>query len=257
MNRQHISKLLVWCLALMPVVGVLGWVAPVAQDPAYHAFADTRAWAGVPNAADVLSNVPFLLVGVAGLIVLYGRHAPVFMVPAERRAFVVFFAGLLLVAGGSGWYHLAPDNTRLVWDRLPMTLAFMGITAAIISEHVDSRLGGRLLPLLLLAGIASVWWWAWTEAQGHGDLRPYGLVQFYPFVLIVALLIARPSRYTRSHDYWVVMGWYVLAKIFEYLDAPVFDATGWVSGHTLKHLAGAMAGLWVLRMLVRRDLSAS
>ena len=42
----------------------LGLLDPIPQDLAYHNFADTRALFGLPNAYDVLSNIPFLLVGV-------------------------------------------------------------------------------------------------------------------------------------------------------------------------------------------------
>jgi hypothetical protein len=50
------------------------------------------------------------------------------------------------------------------------------------------------------------------------------------------------------------VGFYVLAKILETGDRQIFALTGHtVSGHTLKHLAAAMAGYWMLRMLRRRE----
>jgi hypothetical protein len=44
----------------------------------------------------------------------------------ERWLYLVMFAGLSLTAFGSGYYHLAPDNARLVWDRIAIMMVFMG-----------------------------------------------------------------------------------------------------------------------------------
>ena len=39
-----------------------------------------------------------------------------------------------MVAIGSSYYHWKPSNSRLVWDRLPMTVGFMSLVAVVISE---------------------------------------------------------------------------------------------------------------------------
>ena len=132
-----------------------------------------------------------------------------------------------------------------------MTIAFMAVVAAMIAERISVRAGLWLLPVLVLVGMSSVLQWYLSELRGAGDLRFYATVQAYSvlFLLIVLLL---PPRYTRSSDLAIVAGFYVLAKVLEILDKPVFELGHIVSGHTLKHLAAATAGYWILRMLQKR-----
>jgi len=225
----------------------------IPQPQSYHAFADQRRWLGIPNFGDVASNLLFALGGAWGLIFMFGqRGAERFIDPRERWAYVFVFLGLLLTAVGSSFYHLAPDNARLVWDRLSMTLAFMGLVSAMISERVGVRAGLYLLPVLLLIGAGSVILWWHSEARGAGDLRPYAAVQVYS-VLVLPILLLLPPRYTRSWDFAVVFGFYVLAKGFEVADRQIFSIDQHtISGHTLKHLAAGAAGFWILVMLQNR-----
>ena len=235
------------------VVIASAMLAPrVAQPLSYHDFADQRGWLGIPNFGDVASNVGFAIVGVWGLIVLLARsERALFVDGRERWLYVVAFAGMILVAIGSSYYHLAPDNARLVWDRLPMTIVFMSLVAAMIAERISVRAGLLILPLLLLLGFASVWQWHLSELRGAGDLRFYAAVQVYAIVALLVILLL-PPKYTRSSDLLVVVGFYALAKLLETFDRAVFSAGHLVSGHTLKHLAAAAAGWWILRMLVKR-----
>jgi hypothetical protein len=175
-----------------------------------------------------------------------------------KLPFVVCFAGVVLTAFGSSWYHWSPSNATLVWDRLPMTLGFMGLLAAVIAEQLSERVGLAALAPLLIAGVASVFYWQYTEQAGAGDLRPYLLVQFGPLPLIPLLITLFPKRYTHTERWYVIIGWYAAAKVFEGLDASIFAATaGLVSGHTLKHLAAAWACYEIVRMLnVRRPICA-
>jgi hypothetical protein len=225
------------------------WHGPIAQDQAYHAFADGRSLFGIPNAADTLSNLAFLLVGLWGLRWLRASRMrpPAVATPDELIAWSVLFASLALTGLGSAWYHLAPDDARLAWDRLPMAFAFASLFVVVFSERIETpRLRWLLAPALVLAA-ASVAWWSWT-----GDLRPYAFVQFYCIVALPLLVWLFPSRYTRRWDYWVLIGVYLAAKLAEQFDAAVFDATGVVSGHTLKHLLAAAGGAWLSRMLALR-----
>ncbi len=227
-------------------------VPRIPQPLSYHQFADQRAWLGVPNYGDVVSNLAFLIAGIWGLIVAAKQSiAAVFIEPAERWPYVTLFAGLILTAAGSSYYHLAPDNSRLVWDRLPMTMVFMSLVAAIVMERVNVRAGLILLPVLLLAGIASVIQWHLSELRGAGDLRFYGAVQMYA-VLVVLLALFMQPRYTRTYDLAIMGAFYVAAKAFELADRAVFSAGHIVSGHTLKHIAAAGAGFWIVRMLTKR-----
>jgi hypothetical protein len=239
-------------LASAAVAGAAALALPrIPQDPAYHAFADARAWAGVPHAADVLSSLLFAAVGVAGLLGVAGGRAR-FSDRRERAVWLAFFASVALVGPGSAFFHLAPSNATLVWDRLPMAAGFCALLAAIVAERMGPAAGARSLVPLVAAGVLSVVYWHLTEARGAGDLRPYAFVQFYPLVAVPLLFALFPARYTRRADWLVALGLYAAAKVAEAGDAPVFRATGFVSGHTLKHVLAA-AGIAVLvRMLVRR-----
>ncbi len=232
------------------VVAVFVFVPPFPQPQWYHDFADQRAWLGVPNFLDVVSNVLFLIVGAAGLARL---PSGIFSGSHERWPFGVFFTGLIFTALASGWYHLEPVDARLAGDRLAMTIAFSGFASAVMTERMGLRCGLATLLALLIAGPVSVLYWAASEAAGAGDLRAYGLVQFTPMLFIPLLLWLMPARYTRSGDLLVVLALYALAMALEWLDRPVFELTGNVSGHTLKHLIAALAGYVLLRhMLLRR-----
>ena len=225
------------------VVLVLG-LPPIAQDLAYHDFADRRSFAGIPNAFDVLSNLPFLFVGWLGL--RFCLHADL---GSMRTAWGVFFVGVALVSAGSAWYHWNPGNPTLVWDRLPMTVAFMGVFVALLGERIDDRLGQWLLVPAVIAGALSVLVWARTD-----DLRFYAWVQFAPLLILPVVLALFPSRYTRQAYLGYALGWYVLAKLMEFLDAAIFSVTaGAFSGHTLKHLSAAAACYCVLLMLRERQ----
>jgi hypothetical protein len=244
-------------LLLTGVVAVAFSLLPrIPQPQAYHLFADRRGFLGIPNFGDVVSNVPFGVIGIWGLLFLLrsspNEQAGRFLDSRERWPYVLVFIGLLLTAFGSSYYHLSPNNARLVWDRLPMTIAFMAMVAAIIAERISLRAGLWLLPLLLLVGMGSVLQWYASEARSAGDLRFYAAVQTYS-ALILLLALVFPKRYTRTSDLAVVVGFYALAKALESLDKPIFAMGQIVSGHTLKHLAAAAAGYWILRMLQERQ----
>jgi Ceramidase len=240
------------------VVGLLGLTAldPIPQSAEYHRFADTRALLGIPNFNDVTSNAAFVVVGILGVWVVAGkRQGAIFAEPSDARPYLAFFIGVALVSVGSAYYHWAPSNDRLLWDRLPMSIAFMAFCSAIIADRIDSRAGNIwLLPVLIGSGVASLVYWNWTESLGRGDLRFYGFVQFYPMIAIPAVCLLFPEyRYLSGRCIAAVAGWYALSKILEYFDREVFDLLSHsVSGHTLKHLAAATAALVVARSLLAR-----
>ena len=248
----------VWFIVGFAVTGIIaaGFLPPIPQDPAYHHFADRRGLAGIPNALNVLSNAPFILVGALGWAFLLRqgqqRHDGPLTDRWERTAFLILFAGIGLTGFGSTYYHQAPDTLTLFWDRLPMTIVLMSLLAITVGERIGVPAGRRLLPVLLAAGAGSVVYWIRGELRGAGDLRAYGLVQFLALLAIPLMLFLFPPRYTRAGDLFAALGWYALAKIFEALDAQVFAVGGVVSGHTLKHLAAAAAMYWILRMVKRR-----
>ncbi len=252
---RQIRILLIIGLSVV-AAGIVHFLPPLAQNPAYHNFADQREIWGVPNLFNVISNAPFVLVGVLGLFFLL-RNGPTdtagpFLDCRERTPFLMLFAGVCLTGFGSAYYHLAPSNATLFWDRLPMTTVFMSLFAAVIAERISIRAGQRLLPPLLAAGIGSVVYSQMRELTGGGDLRFYFLVQFFPLLAIPLMLLLFPPKYTRSGGLFWLVGLYALAKIFELLDAQLFAQGGFVSGHTLKHLLSAMAAYEILRMLKSR-----
>jgi len=255
--------------ALAALLLGMAWLPPLPQSSAFHDFAVTRTRWGIPHFDDVVSNLGFLLVGLWGLVWLLRvhRHWPgrgpgrPFLTRVETWPYLVFFGALILVASGSAYYHWAPDHGRLYWDRLAMTIAFMSLFAAILSERLGTwldpwfgmRFTALVLPLLILLGMAAATHWAWSEARGAGDLRLYLLSQAIPLGIGSLLILLYPSPYTRGGDLLAAAGWYLLALAAEQLDHEVFALTGgWLSGHTLKHLLAALAGYWVLRMLQRR-----
>ena len=226
------------------------------QPVAYHDFADHRAMLGVANFIDVASNAGFLLAGIAGIAVVF-RSGTAFEYRAERWPYAIFFLGMLMTAAGSAYYHLAPDNERLFWDRLPMTVAFMSLIAAQVVDRISVRGGLALLGPMLLAGAASVLYWIATERAGAGNVIPYGVLQGYSVVMLLLLAVLFRSRYTQGRDIYWVFAAYLAAKLLEALDRPLLQLGELVSGHSLKHLAAAFGGLIVCRMLWRRRLEGA
>lgn len=219
---NHPRVAAVFALVLIAAAVLYG---PIVQPAGYHAFADQRTLWGIARFADVVSNLGFLLVGLWGL---------------SRRSTLehtVFCAAIALTAFGSAWYHLAPDDQRLIWDRMPIALACAALLAA--SLRAAYRIGTALMPLIL-AGIASVLWWTYS-----GDLRPYLLIQLAPLVLIPALQWECRADGATRRAFGLAILLYVLAKVCELADGAILAAIDVVSGHTLKHSL-ATAAAWVL-----------
>jgi hypothetical protein len=257
-------------LAIGGGAGFLLWKhGPIPQPESYHAFADTRTLWRVPNGANVLSNVFFLLIGWLGLAFLTrgptrdpdgpfrpGAHTA-FESLRERPAYVLFFFGVMLTAAGSSYYHLKPSTTRLFWDRLPMAIAFTSLFAAVIAERISVYWSRMLLIPLVFVGIGSVVHWRLSEQEGHGDLRVYLFVQLFPMVALPLIMLLFRARYSRGSELFVVVVLYGVAKAFEQLDAGIWALTQHqVSGHTLKHILAAFATYFVLDMLKKRGRAA-
>jgi hypothetical protein len=224
-------------LALLPLL------PPFEQPAQYHAFADARAYLGIPGFLNVVSNAAFLVVGVAGLDLCLRRKTG-----GAALSWLTFFVGVTIVAFGSTYYHWGPDDATLFWDRLPMTIAFVALFIAVLIEHGTVSAERKLLAVALVVGVFSVAWWRLT-----GDLKLYGWVQFAPFAAITLVLAMYPGRY--SGRWWLALGFlfYALAKATELTDAWLFEATSrTISGHTLKHLLAALAPMCVYWMLRTR-----
>lgn len=238
-------------LVISMIVAVFVFSDAIPQDPAYHEFSDTRRLLGVANFWNVASNLPFLVVGAAGLVYVH-RYSNEVCVSELETAYRVFFAGVLLTAFGSAYYHLAPANETLVWDRLPMTIGFSALITIIIAEFVSPHAARRLLLPLLIVGFASVEYWVWTEARGVGDLRPYAIVQFLPMLLIPVVLLSFRPAIGKARYFWWMLLWYALAKFFEFYDGAIFGLGLLISGHSIKHVAAAMTPAVLLYSLAQR-----
>ena len=228
---------------------------PLAQPMAYHDFADQRPMVGVPHALNVLSNWPFVIVGVLGITFLgseRSRRPGTFLDPVERLPYWIFFIGLVLTGIGSAYYHANPTNETLTWDRMFLAVTFMALFTAMLAERVHIWCARYLLWPIVLLGAASVVYWQFTERMGAGDLRPYFAVQFFPLLMLPILLVFCPARYTGTADLLAMLLSYGLAKALELLDREVYTGSGFVSGHTLKHLVAGLAAGFVLLMLMRR-----
>jgi hypothetical protein len=250
---QHVPRLLLALYAALALIG-FQFVPPLPQEAAYHQFADTRAWLGVPNFANVTSNAALLLAGAWGLVALGARAgATAFRHPYERGLYAIFFGAVLLTAFGSTYYHAAPDDAGLCWDRLPLGLALTALPAVLIAERIALSGADRaLLGLWLLIGPASVIYWYAGESVGQGDLRPFFLL--HGFVLVLPpLLMGLPSPYTHARSYVAAYLVYLAAMAGEFMDRAIYGLGAIVSGHTLKHLLMGVAVILLARMLnVRR-----
>ena len=252
------ARFRLWLLGVLSVAMLLiaGLAPSVPQPVEYHQFADQRELFGIPSLFNVVSNVGFLLVGIAGVLFVTRsgrtRRNSAFVDPRERWPYLVLFASVAMTSFGSAYYHLAPDNDRLMWDRLPMAVAITALVAATLTERVSVRAGLQLLPLLVMLGAGSVLYWNWSEQQGSGNLNFYIVVQFYSILVIILLTKLFPSLYTRGADIYAVLGWYALAKAAEMADQQIYDLGNLVSGHTAKHLLATVGAYWILRTLLRR-----
>ena len=239
-------------LAILLTIALL---PPLPDPKVFLRLVDTRSFLGIPNFLNVVSNIPFLLVGCWGLWFLAraGNNGKTFEDARERWPYLVAFLAVTLTCFGSTYYHLAIDPGGLFWDRLPMAAGFMALLSAVIVERISIRLGLRLLLPLVVLGIASVLYWRWGLLDTPGNILPYALVQYGSLAAILFICATRPSRYTRGAHTAGVIGIYGLAKVAEVLDAQVYALGEIVSGHTLKHLIAAFAIYWLLRMLRLRS----
>mgnify|MGYP001942486041 CR=1 FL=1 len=234
MKNNKRGLILLLLLALVSIGAILQ-MDPIVQDENYHQFSDENTLFGIPNFWNVISNLPFILVGLLGYKKLkLGAHS--------KWKYQLLFAGIALVGLGSGYYHWMPSSETLVWDRLPMTITFMTLFAIIISEFVSVEWGNKLTIPLIILGFGSILYWRYSPS---GDLRPYALVQFYPLLAIPIILTHFKSKFSNTSGYWYLLLAYVLAKFCEHFDQQIHDSLSLISGHSLKHIFAA-AGLYCL-----------
>jgi hypothetical protein len=251
MNTHKIRILILVAVSIAALI-VLFFAGRIPQDPAYHLFVDKRAIGILSNAWNVLSNIPFLLVGLYGFS-RYGNLSAY----ESKKGYLTLCMGVLLVGFGSAWYHYVPSTSSLLWDRLPMTIVFMSLFSLLLDERVLVKSKWSTLLPLLMAGIFSAIYWAWTESMGSGDLRPYILVQFLPLILVPLIIALFKSEYISNKLLILSFGFYAIAKLLENFDLEVFNFTQVVSGHSLKHLVAAAAVLCIVSAIPTQSNAAN
>jgi len=264
----------------------------VSQMLDYHYHLDTRKGSlfgiMIPNFFDVVSNVIFAVVGFIGFLeCVILLPTKILMSGSEKTSWYLFFIGFFLVSVGSAYYHWRPNNWTLVWDRLPMTFVFMAmyyISQQLFLPESEISLFGNLF----VGGLSMLIWYfslylnkgeinkvqinylgnndgtglTRPEAQKlinqvkprlRDQLLPYYVVQFYPLIVQLYMLINWPSS-AELKIYYVLPPFilYLIAKILEGADLvsdKFYKQTlkGVISGHSLKHLA---AGIGMIPMLV-------
>ncbi len=248
-RRTRLGVIAVLTLAAVAATAAL----PAMPQPIeYHAFADARAFLGIPNFADTVSNLGFLVVGVWGVVVLRRPRAGLFEHAGETFTYRVLFAATALIAAGSAYYHIEPNNETLLWDRLPMVVGFAALMAAIVGERIHPSATRPVLFVALAWGLGTLVYWWGTERAAAGNVTPYAVFQAYSILAAAAVMLLFPSRYTHGRLLLAGLALYGVAKVFETYDEAIFAVGGVVSGHTLKHLAAAAGLGLVVAMLLRR-----
>lgn len=252
LTRSELKRLTALSFAAAVTVLVVFSQAPMPQDVGYHDFIDQKTILGIKNFWNVVSNILFLFVGLYGIwsvIEIFrrsehpGHH--------ETAAWLVLFTGVFFTGFGSGWYHLNPSNDTLVWDRLPMSIGFMGLFAGVIAERISHQAYKLLLWPLVGIGVASVISWYASELRGNGDLRLYVIVQFFPILTIPLMMAIYSPKYSHSNYVLLALGLYFIAKVCEHYDQDIYQMTGgMMSGHALKHVFAAL-GCYYLVVMVK------
>lgn len=219
---------------------------PILQNQEYHNFADQINWFSIPNFWNVISNIPFVLIGALGLRKALEKNNTL----RFKSNFTFFFLGVLCTGFGSAYYHYQPNDASLVWDRLPMTVSFMSFLSIILSEFWDAKIGQKMLFPFLIAGCLSVAYWVF-----YSDLRFYLLVQFLPIILMIFILLVTKTNRNNTRYFWLILFAYIVAKFLESYDLSLYTLSNNVmSGHTLKHFAAALAAFIFYKYCCQKNI---
>ncbi|MFK7900296.1 MAG: hypothetical protein AB8B61_06025 [Cyclobacteriaceae bacterium] len=233
---------------LLFIIGLITKGA-IPQDITYHSFTDNRTLFGIPNFWDVVSNFPMFAIGLYSLIQTFKKTNAPKTILTICLPFVLSI-GIMTTGIGSAYYHWSPNNTSLVWDRLPMTLVFMPFFSLLIYDFISPKVGRTTFFLLVPLGIISVLYWYYTESIGKGDLRLYAFVQFFPILItpFIIWLFYKKKPYITHILY--TFGWYLVAKLCEHFDEAIFGSLhSFWSGHTIKHLLSAVSLVYIVKIV--------
>lgn len=199
-------------------------------------FADKRAMLGVDNAIDVLTNIGFLVVALLGLRAVAQSPAADDGDKARRLTGFITFAAVLATAFGSTWFHLNPTHETLLWDRLPMAIGFSSLVCLLIVDRISARAG-----LWMLGGLTTFALWSIYQWQYLNFATPYTALQVGSILAVLLMAWLHSKGRIANRYIWLTALGYVIAKVFEALDRPLFELTGFISGHSLKHIMAALA----------------
>ncbi|MBA3901264.1 MAG: hypothetical protein H0X62_13830 [Bacteroidetes bacterium] len=240
----------IWIIAALAILAVLGvyLMPPIPQPQEYHDFTDKRPLLGIPNFMDVVSNLPFFFIGLWGLFIINLNKNK----ENIKAIFFTIFFGFIILTFGSGYYHWNPNNHTLAYDRVAMAIIFMAFFAFIIYDYIDKNTGKFLLPWLVLIGIISVLWWYWTEVKSEGVLRLYILVQYFPVIAIPLIMVLFKNTYNYRKEVFFIYLFFIIAKLTEETDEEIYNLTGFISGHTLKHFFMAVSVVFIVLLARKR-----
>jgi putative effector of murein hydrolase LrgA (UPF0299 family) len=241
-------------LMLAAAVGLLAW-GPVTLGAAEHQYADRRIWLGLPNAFNMLVNLPLLAAGLWGW-----RATPRSTWPQElRRPLQVFHLCVMGSATLAAIYHAGPGNTGYLLSQVAMSAACVMLSVGMLAERVDARFGsarGMTAAAVSIIAIAALISFG-VVSTGTVDLRPLLLVQLLPVLLVPAGAPSLPGRHTRRSDWMLLLAAYAASRLFDLGDTMIFRATGWLGGHALTHLSLAGVAGWMAYCAARAPAAAS
>ena len=131
MKQKILYTLLI--IAFLGIAGLI-WNGSIPQWASYHNFADKRSFCGIPNFFDTFSNFSFFVAGIY-LLVKFQKAKKLNNFSIKDIIFYYAMAlSLISLFLGSFYYHLQPNDIRLVWDRLPIASFFSLLFLQILFE---------------------------------------------------------------------------------------------------------------------------
>ncbi|KAF6140061.1 hypothetical protein GIB67_001802 [Kingdonia uniflora] len=249
-HLPRINKTRLWAGGILCFIFLMFASPKIPHSPKHHVFADMRNFLGVPNTLNVISNFPFLIVGILGLVICLQGGLFAISFHGEVWGWAFFYIGLTAAAFGSAYYHLKPDDNRIMWDRLPMMVAYASILSVFIVERVGQKFGVLCLFLLLSFALVII-----AYERIFDDLRLCLMFQLIPLVAIPVLAFMFPPKYTHS-KYWLwAAGVYLFAKFEAVADRKIYGINHYIiSGHSLEHLCLVMVPVLLSMMLIFRSV---
>ncbi|URD86923.1 hypothetical protein MUK42_28556 [Musa troglodytarum] len=258
-GRVWAGAILLWLLLMLAT-------PRISHSHALHLFADMRNFLGeplpppppppplpasrVPNTLNVLTTFPFLLVGVPGLVLCLSGCCFGISLRGEMWGWAFFYAATATAAFGSAYYHLKPDDDRVVWDKLPMMASAASLLSILVIERIDERMGISCLSSLITLVLVSI-----ACERTFDDLRLCMMFHIVPCIAIPALLFLFPPKYTHSRFWFCATGFYLLARFEAIADKKIYSASQYIiSGHSLEHLCLAMVPIILTVMLWFRSI---